>query len=94
MLLKRNIFSEDCQFPKLITKEDYVLWLNIAKRKIVFYGLNEKLTRWRKLNNSLSSSTFQKLVDGFKVYNEYMGYNKFISLMYLLRLSINFLIKR
>ena len=37
---------------------------------------------------------FQKLVDGFKVYNEYMGYNKFISLMYLLRLSINFLIKR
>ncbi len=94
VLLKRNIFSEDCKFPKLITKEDYVLWLNIAKKKIDFYGLNEKLTCWRKLNNSLSSSTFQKLEDGFKVYNEYMGYNKYISLMYLLRLSINFLIKR
>ena len=38
-------------------------------------GYNKKLTYWRKLDNSLSSSTFQKLFDGFKVYYVYMNYS-------------------
>ena len=56
-------------------------------------GYNKKLTYWRKLDNSLSSSTFQKLFDGFKVYYVYMNYSFVKSIFYLFCLSINFLKK-
>tara|TARA_B100000902_G_C27184566_1_gene850646 strand:+ start:112 stop:849 length:738 start_codon:yes stop_codon:yes gene_type:complete len=94
VILKKKIIDENCQFVNLVTKEDYVLWLNVAKKNIEICGFNEKLTHWRKLNNSLSSNTFQKFFDGYKVYNKYMGYNKIYSFINLLRLSINYLLKR
>ena len=47
-----------------------------------------------KTYNSLSSSTIQKLNDGYKVYNKYMKYNYFISFYYLMCLSINYIKKR
>ena len=65
----------------------------INKKKYNFYGYQNSLTKWRKLDDSLSSSTYQKLVDGFKVYNKYLKLNIFISFIYLIRLSINFFIK-
>jgi len=55
--------------------------------------LDKNLTLWRKENNSLSSSTIQKLFDGFRVYNSYMKFNVFKSLYYLLCLSLNYLKK-
>ena len=54
-LLKNNLFS------KLRTKEDYVLWLKLAKKNFEFYPIKKPLLHWRKLNNSLSSSLIQKL---------------------------------
>ena len=56
-------------------------------------GINENLVSWRKSSNSLSSSNFQKLKDGYKVYRVYLGYSRFKSLFYLIVLSINFLLK-
>lgn len=94
VVLKRELINDDCKFASLPTKEDYVLWLNIAKKNIKLYGINDNLAKWRKLDNSLSSSTLQKLIDGYKVYNKYMNYNKIISIIYLLRLSLNYLIKK
>jgi len=94
VVLKRELINDDCKFAPLSTKEDYVLWLNIAKKNVKLYGINDNLAKWRKLDNSLSSSTFQKLIDGYKVYNKYMNYNKIISIIYLLRLSLNYLIKK
>ena len=94
VVLKRELINDDCKFASLSTKEDYVLWLNIAKKNVKLYGINYNLAKWRKLDNSLSSNTFQKLIDGYKVYNKYMNYNKIISIIYLLRLSLNYLIKK
>ena len=93
MMLKKNIFSKNIRFPNIKTKEDFILWLNILKKKIPILGYNKKLTYWRKLDNSLSSSTFQKLFDGFKVYYVYMNYSFVKSIFYLFCLSINFLKK-
>ena len=89
-LLKNNKFL----FPNLKTKEDYVLWLRIAENGEQINGYNEYLSCWRKTSNSLSSSTIQKLKDGFKVYNTYLGYGVLKSLYSLLILSINFIFKR
>ena len=95
VLIKKNLFNDiDLRFAKLKTKEDYVLWLKIAKKGINIFGIDKVLTSWRKTRNSLSSSTFQKLIDGFRVYKFYMKFNSFKSLVYLLRLSLNYLSKK
>ena len=57
-------------------------------------GLDKNLSKWTKSNSSLSSSTIQKLMDGFKVYNKYMNFNLIKSLYYLICLSLNYIIKK
>ena len=95
VMLKRTIFNnDDCLFPNLKTKEDFVLWLNILDRNIKIWSLNDNLSSWRKLNNSLSSSTFQKILDGYKVYKVYMKFNFLKSFYYLVCLSLNFFKKK
>ncbi len=88
VMIDRKVFSKNCRFANLKTKEDFVFWLKILKRYKI-YGFNKCLTKWRKLNNSLSSSILQRLIDGFKVYKVYMKFNFIKSFKYLLILSIN-----
>ena len=93
VILKRNLLNH-FKFAKLSTKEDYVLWLKLSKKGYKFYGLNQNLASWRLTANSLSSSSIQKLIDGFRVYNQYMKYSFFKSIYYLFCLSLNFLKKK
>ena len=92
MVDKKILINE--KFPNIKTKEDYVLWLNLTKRNIKIYGINIYLAKWRKLSSSLSSYKLQKILDGFKVYNVYMKFNYLKSFIYLIRLSINSIIKK
>jgi len=94
IILKRNLFSNNIKFPNIKTKEDFVLWLRILNKKIPIVALDKNLSYWRKLNNSLSSSTIQKIFDGFRVYYVYMNYGMFRSILNLIYLSVNFLKKR
>ncbi len=80
-------------FAKLKTKEDYVLWLKLAKDNFIFYPIKNTLTSWRSLKDSLSSSTVQKLIDGYFVYRTFLKQSVIRSLFSLLTLSINFLRK-
>ena len=82
VVLKKSILKGKINFPNLKTKEDYVLWLLLSKRKIIFHGINKNLSSWRKTHNSLSSGVIQKLIDGFKVYNKHMNFSRFKSLKY------------
>ena len=92
VIMNKNLISNYCKFPKLKTKEDFVLWLILAK-KMDLYGINLPLSKWRKLNNSLSSYKFQKIKDGFNVYKKYMQFSYLKSCLFLIILSINFLKK-
>jgi teichuronic acid biosynthesis glycosyltransferase TuaG len=95
VMIKKILFEDiDLRFAKLKTKEDYVLWLKIAKKGIKLCGINEVLTSWRKTNNSLSSSIPQKFVDGYKVYRYYMKFSIIKSLYCLLRLCLHYLNKK
>ncbi len=95
VMIDRKIFDdENLKFASLKTKEDFVLWLKIAEKKIKIVGMDEILTKWRKIPNSLSSSSIQKLLDGYRVYRIHLGYGRFKSLMYLMLLSINFILKK
>ena len=92
VIVKSKILK-NLKFPSLKTKEDYVLWLKLSK-KIKIAGFNKVLSKWRKTENSLSSSTFQKLKDGFTVYNKFLEFSVIKSFFSVLNLSINFFRKR
>ena len=87
VVLKRKLLS-DMKFPDLKTKEDFVLWLNLAKKSVSLIGLDRPLMYWRQTPNSLSSSLLQKLKDAFKVYYLYEKKNFFHSIFCVIRLSI------
>ena len=81
-------------FPNIKTKEDYILWLKLAKKGVIFFGINEKLTKWIKLKNSLSDSSIQKIFDGYRVYNTYLNYGFIKSLFRLFILAVNSILKK
>ena len=93
VMLKKEILSTECSFPSLKTKEDFVLWLKILQKQIKIISIDESLVYWRKLDTSLSSSTIQKLKDGYKVYNYFMKFNFIKSSYYVFCLCFNFLKK-
>jgi len=93
VMLSKKILKHNIKFPKLKTKEDFVLWLKLLENKVTLASLDKVLTSWSKLGNSLSSSTFQKLIDAFRVYYYYMKFNFFKSCYFVICLSINFLRK-
>ena len=93
VILKRKLLG-DMKFPDLKTKEDFVLWLNLAKKLVNLVGLDKPLMFWRQTPNSLSSSILQKLKDAFKVYYLYEKKNIFYSIFCVIRLSIHALIKK
>ena len=94
VIMKKNLFNKNIKFANTKTKEDYALWLNITKNRKKIYGLDQTLLTWRKNENSLSSSTIRKLIDGFIVYHRYQKYSFFKSIYFLIILSLNFLKKK
>ena len=93
VILKRKLLS-DMKFPELKTKEDFVLWLNLAKKSVDLVGLDKPLMFWRQTPNSLSGSILQKLKDAFKVYHLYEKKNFFYSIICVIRLSTYALFKK
>lgn len=93
VMIKKTVFEKQIEFPNIKTKEDFVLWIKILKLNIKIYGYKKNLTLWRKLDNSLSSSIYQKLKDGFWVYNKFMKFGLLKSLYFLFLLSLNSLLK-
>ena len=93
VILEKSIIDDELNFSNLKTKEDFILWLKILRSGLVIGALDEKLSYWRKTKNSLSSSTLQKLKDGYRVYRIYMNYGPIKSLYFLFCLSLNYLIK-
>ena len=94
VMIKKSILKKNDTFPNLKTKEDFVFWLNLLKKNKFIYGINENLSKWRKIENSLSSSILQKLKDGFRVYYKYMKMSFIRSIYYLILLSLNSIIKK
>ena len=93
IILDKKLIKNNTKFASIKTKEDYVLWLQITQNEKKIYALPNNLTKWRKLDNSLSSSKFQKIKDGYLVYRKYMKFGQLKSFFYLGLLSINFLLK-
>ena len=93
VMISKKLLNKN-RFKNLKTKEDYLLWLILSKKKIRMLGLNKILFSWRKTQNSLSTPVIQKLKDAFRVYNYYLKFNLIKSIILTFMLSINFILKR
>ena len=93
VIMKKKIITNKIKFPNINTKEDYVLWLKITLHNRKILALKNNLTKWRKLNDSLSASKIQKLYDGYLVYRKYMNFSIAKSFFSLLLLSFNYGLK-
>ena len=93
VIMKRDIFEDEkLRFGKQ-TKEDFYFG-SACKKGIDINGLNEYLVLWRKNSGSLSSSNIQKLIDGYRVYRNYLQYSKIKSSFFLIILSLNSMLKK
>ena len=93
VVLKKEIITSKIKFANIKTKEDYVLWLKITVNNNKIFALKDNLTKWRKLEDSLSSSKLQKIYDGYLVYRKYMNFNLLKSFGFLMLLSFNYFLK-
>ena len=93
VIIKKKIITNKIKFADINTKEDYVLWLKITLNNNTIFALKNNLTKWRKLNDSLSSSKIQKFYDGYLVYRKYMNFSSVKSFIYLMLLSFNYVLK-
>lgn len=93
VVLKKEIITNKIKFANIKTKEDYVLWLKITSNNNKIFALKNNLTKWRKLEDSLSSLKLQKIYDGYLVYRRYMNFNLLKSFGFLMLLSFNYFLK-
>ena len=93
VIMKKEIIKNKIKFANISTKEDYVLWLKITLNNKIIFALKNNLTKWRKLDDSLSASKIQKFYDGYLVYKKHMNFSLIKSFICLLLLSFNYALK-
>jgi teichuronic acid biosynthesis glycosyltransferase TuaG len=76
------------KFTKIITKEDYLLWLQLSKDNVKIVGIDRIFTYWRKVNNSLSSDLLKKIKDAFRIYYFYEKKSFIMSIVHVFFLSL------
>ncbi|HFJ9471302.1 glycosyltransferase family 2 protein [Bacillus paranthracis] len=67
------------QMPNLRTRQDTATWLSILKRGFEAYGIDEVLSKYRKVENSISSKKIKMARMNWKLYREVEGLSVFKS---------------
>ena len=93
VMMKKNLINV-ANFKDLKTKEDYALWLEYARNEVRIAGIDQVLTSWRNLNNSLSSSFMDKFVNAFNVYYKFEKKGLLKSFFLVIKLSLFYIIKK
>ncbi|MDA1570909.1 glycosyltransferase family 2 protein, partial [Bacillus cereus] len=65
------------QMPNLRTRQDTATWLSILKRGFEAYGIDEVLSKYRKVENSISSKKIKMARMNWKLYREVEGLSVF-----------------
>ncbi|MBE7145201.1 glycosyltransferase family 2 protein [Bacillus paranthracis] len=67
------------QMPNLRTRQDTATWLSILKKGFEAYGIDEVLSKYRKVENSISSKKIKMARMNWKLYREVEGLSVFKS---------------
>lgn len=71
--------------PKLDKRNDYALWLKALRQGITAYRLNEPLAIYRSHQGISKGNKFGFLKYHYQLFNEVLGYNKFVSCLLTIR---------
>ncbi|WP_186805979.1 glycosyltransferase family 2 protein [Salisediminibacterium halotolerans] len=74
-------------------RQDYVLWLELAKSGFPAYGINRPLAKYRELTKSLSSNKLEMAKLNWRVYREVEELSLIKSLYYFSHFAVNKLTK-
>jgi len=77
------------KFAHLNTQEDFALWLKLLKKGYKLSHFKKNLSSWRKIKNSLSSNSIQKIKDAFTIYYKFENKNLTLSIYSVLVLAYN-----
>lgn len=88
ILIKSKILKKN-YFKNIQTKEDYELWLRLAKKNFSFMGINKTLTKYQLRKNSLSSKHLNKIKNAFLIYYKFNNFDYIKSLFCVLILYWN-----
>lgn len=69
VMLRRSAFN-DISMPLLRTGQDYATWLKLLKTGKAAYLLNEVLTRYRIMPNSISRNKYKKAKRQWQIYRQ------------------------
>lgn len=86
-------YFPNIQFPN-IHKEDYALWLNIAKNGLHIYGLNEVLVLYRVSGSSLSGNKYIEFMRQWSIYRLHLNMSFIRSIYYMFFYTTNAFLKR
>ncbi|PER82243.1 glycosyltransferase family 2 protein [Bacillus cereus] len=81
------------QMPNIRTRQDTATWLKILKQGHYAYGLDEVLSKYRKVENSISSKKFKMAKMNWKLYREIEGLSIPRSAWCFVNYSLNGIIK-
>jgi len=93
-VLVKSSLMKKYLFPKIISKEDFVCWLRIAKNTSYLYGDKRVVSTYRKKKLSLSGGLIRKFKNAFIVYYKYEKMSFCFSILKTIILSINHTIKQ
>lgn len=76
-------------FPFCRLREDYALWLSLARNGEKFSGLREVLADYRLSDNSVSSNKIKVALSQWDVYRTYLNFRLGPSIYHFLRYAVN-----
>jgi glycosyltransferase involved in cell wall biosynthesis len=69
VMLRKNAFN-DITMPNIRTGQDYALWLKLLQTGSLAYLLNESLTKYRIVSNSISRNKLKKALRQWEIYTK------------------------
>ncbi|TKI85338.1 glycosyltransferase family 2 protein [Bacillus mycoides] len=81
------------QMPNIRTRQDTATWLKILKQGHYAYGLDEVLSKYRKVENSISSKKFKMAKMNWKLYREIEGLSVLKSAWCFINYALNGVVK-
>lgn len=72
VMLRAELLEQE-RFGETYYHEDYVLWLNLLRKKVPACGCTQVLTDWRLIANSRSFNKFRSAKFRWKIYRDYLG---------------------
>ncbi|EEK47814.1 glycosyltransferase family 2 protein [Bacillus cereus ATCC 10876] len=81
------------QMPNIRTRQDTATWLKILRKGHYAYGLDEVLSKYRKVENSISSKKFKMAKMNWKLYREIEGLSILKSAWCFINYALNGVVK-